>query len=234
MQQEYILTNSRNSVSVTSLWFRPNKVIVLNNTSNPVYVRRGGSDLPDAPSADYVVTPATSSKPGELTFPTVSTEFAFFLPTSPPLSDTTQVVTIIIQGDGTLPTDFFEYRLNEDQPEVEIETAVTPNNIFVYNPTDSTIYLRVGGLDVPDSSNADITIFPRSYYVFSPFESYYYAASMDSPPAIWSAVIFLAKGSSQYGQDILNYPNWTLPGILIDLNPLPSAAVHAAFTFTVL
>lgn len=232
MQQEYILTNDRPTVSVTSLWFRPNKIIVLNNTSNPVYVRRGGADIPTVFSKDYVVPAQSGGLPTNVSLPTVADEFAFALVTNPPLSDATQVVTVILQGDGTLPTGFFESRLTPDRPAQSIETPFNPNHVFIYNPTDAYAYFRVGGLDVPDKISADITVLPQTFYIFTPFNSSYYGAFLDSPSA-WECVFFLIEGDADFGRRVFEFPNID-PGIAFALNPLPSPAVSAAFTFVVL
>lgn len=104
MRQEYTLRGvpggfaGQNIRSVSQLAWRPNKLIVLNNTSNPVYVRRGSPDVPDATNADYVIPAASNGIPGNVALPVNVREFGFFLPLTPALTDATQVATIILEG----------------------------------------------------------------------------------------------------------------------------------------
>lgn len=99
MRREFTLSSVNNTMSVT-LPFNPQWVIVLNNTSNPVYIRRGNNAIPGTAigSFDYKIPAAANGIPSNVQLPTSSYEFAAYLPTSPALTDTTQVVTIIFIG----------------------------------------------------------------------------------------------------------------------------------------
>lgn len=107
IRYEITLTNGNNTRSVTQLGFTPNKIIVLNNTSNPCYIRRGAPDIPGVTNKDYIVSPASATAPGNVTLPTSVREFGFFIPTSPAWTDTTAICTIILEGDGNQPANFF-------------------------------------------------------------------------------------------------------------------------------
>jgi hypothetical protein len=195
-------------------------------------VRRGASDIPTVSNQDYVVPAQSGGIPTNVSLPTVANEFAFALVTNPPLSDATQVVTVILQGDGTLPTNFFEARLTPDRNLQSIETPFNPNIIFIYNPTNAYCYLRVGSLDVPVQNNADITVFPQSFYIFRPFNSSYYGANLVNAGG-WECVIFLAEGDADFGRRLFEFPKLD-PEIAFALNPLPDIAVVANFTYVVL
>lgn len=107
IRYEITLTNGTNSFSVTQLGFTPNKIIMLNNTSNPLYVRRGSPDIPTTTNKDYIVSPASATAPGNVTLPTNVREFGFFIPTTPVWTDLTAICTVILEGDGNQPANFF-------------------------------------------------------------------------------------------------------------------------------
>lgn len=109
-QQELVLTNGNNSQKIT-LQFTCKRMTILNNTSNDVYINRS-SITPTANSKDYVVKAATNGIPGNVVLPQNSSEYAFFLPTSPALTDTSQVVTILLEGDDQQTRHFRELLLN--------------------------------------------------------------------------------------------------------------------------
>lgn len=96
--QNFILGNSRDSFQV-SLPFAAQSVIMLNNTSNPFYLTVGSRRIPGVSDTQWVCPPAASGIPGQLQIPVARvSEFAGFLPLTPALSDTTQVVTVSFQG----------------------------------------------------------------------------------------------------------------------------------------
>lgn len=104
MRQEFTLRGvaggylGQNYRSVSLLTWKPNKIIVLNNTSNKVYVRRGSPDIPSESNADYVVPAASNGIPGNVALPANVMEWGLFLPISPALTDDTQVATVIFEG----------------------------------------------------------------------------------------------------------------------------------------
>lgn len=109
-QQELVLTNGSNIVRFTSQ-FRVTKMTILNNTSNDVYVNRSGY-LPSSVSRDYVIKAAVSGFPGNVQLPQNNYEYCFFLPVTPALTDTSQVVTILLQGDDIQNRNYREVILN--------------------------------------------------------------------------------------------------------------------------
>lgn len=114
-QQEYTLSavnpNFSNVLSV-SLQFNPSEIIVLNNTSNPVYISRGNTQIPSASFYDYRVPAAVNGYPGNVKIPTNSYEFGVFLPLTPTLTDTTATVTIIFKGSLIKFQNFQEFALD--------------------------------------------------------------------------------------------------------------------------
>lgn len=236
MRYEFQLGNRYNTKQVTSLGFTPNKIIVLNNTSNPVFIRRGNPSIPTATYYDYVVPGATATIPAtNVALPTSVREFGFFLPLTPALSDPLQTVTVILEGDGTLSNDFFEFRLDAGTPKLSIEVPFQPSQVFIYNPSDGTLLMSAGSLRQPtDLDQADIIITPRNYTIFTPWQGYDYGVFLKNVTA-WQCVIFFAKGEgfTDYPR-FMDYPNMTYPGNSFALNPLPNPNVVASFTFTLI
>lgn len=109
-----------------------------------------------------------------------------------------------------------------------------PNQVFIYNTSDAFLYLRAGGTDIPvapvgaNLGNADLKIFPQSYYVFTPRNGYLYGALLNNPTQ-YDCVIFFMEGSAEF----VNWTNYTNPGSVIPLPPLPNPNVVASFTFVV-
>lgn len=114
MRKEYTLGVQNNSFSV-SLPFQPKIIIILNNTSNPVYLNRS-TQIPSATFHDYTVLGAVNGQPGNLQMPTNSQDFSGFLPLTPTLTDTTQTVTFIFIGQAFPYRNFMEYVLNTLTP----------------------------------------------------------------------------------------------------------------------
>lgn len=110
--------------------------------------------------------------------------------------------------------------------------------MFVYNTSDAYLYLRTGGTDIPIApsggapGNPDLTIFPQSYYIFTPFQGYLYGALLDNPTQ-YDCIIFFVTGDAEFARRIHDYPNYTNPGDMIPLPPLPDPNVVASFTFVV-
>lgn len=93
-QQEIILTAVNNIARVT-LQQECTRLIGMNNTSNDVYFNHS-SFLPSASTKDGVIKAASNGFPGNIAIPQKGVEYCFFLPTSPALTDTTQICTIIL------------------------------------------------------------------------------------------------------------------------------------------
>ena len=99
MRLEFQLSNDEPLKRVILNW-TATRFTGLNNTDKTVYVRRGNTDTPgeSVGTYDYAIPPAAGEKTGDLVFPTRADQFCFLLKT--PITDPSQIVTIIIQDDA--------------------------------------------------------------------------------------------------------------------------------------
>lgn len=99
-QQEYILgLKAKNGYQCSvDLPFTPSEIYVINNTSNPLYIRRGSCQIPTATFYDYKVNAQANGIAGSVKLPTNASQFGLFLPSSPALTDTAATVQVIFRG----------------------------------------------------------------------------------------------------------------------------------------
>lgn len=99
---EYILGDPASLVTqinekADSYYWNPRYIYIINKTSNPVFLNFGTKKIPNAVQYTRVVAASDSVK-----LPVYGIrEIGMFLPLTPALSDTTQVVQVIVTDEST-------------------------------------------------------------------------------------------------------------------------------------
>lgn len=128
--------------------------------------------------------------------------------------------------------DQFEYRLNATYTTKRMPVPFVPNVVFIYNPSNSWLYLNTTTYAIPTATAFDLSVPPESYLIFVPYTpNTEYGALLVPPsgnPILWDCWIEFRRGEKELMWDVKpDFP------VIQPLRPLPDPSVSADFTYEV-
>lgn len=126
--------------------------------------------------------------------------------------------------------DQYEYRLNAQYPTMKMAVPFTPDVVFIYNPSNSWLYLNTTTYAIPTTTLYDLSVPPESYLIFVPYTpNTEYGGLLVPPPATalnWDCWIEFRRGEKELDWNVT-------PGfpVIIPLSPLPDPNVAALWSW---
>lgn len=191
--------------------FLATTIQIINNTSNPFYIRRGNNDIPTASNNDYPIAPGAV-----ISLACSGRSFGFSLATSPAPTDANAVVKVILSG-GLRADNRHEIKINKLSNKAQVPLNFAPKYMIAMNNTPQKIMVNQGSRWLPRLGDADLTI-PGNYFMIVPVSGVDYGIQADpiTDPLLDCTMIWTD------GEGLLDLVNDIIYGFtLLPFPPLP-------------